>query len=63
MIKFILKKIQKTYCIILACQAPGTLKSFFEYVKDAIKESKVLTKFEHLMFNSPSIGSVSSGPK
>ena len=41
----------------------GTLKSLFEYVKDAIKESKVLTKFEHLMFNSPSIGSVSSGPK
>ena len=29
--------------------SPGTLKSFFEYVKDAIKESKVLTKFEQLL--------------
>ena len=27
----------------------GTLKSLFEYVKDAIKESKVLTKFEQLL--------------
>ena len=29
--------------------SPGTLKSFFEYVKDAIKELKVLTKFEQLL--------------
>ena len=27
----------------------GTLKSLLEYVKDAIKESKVLTKFEQLL--------------
>ena len=27
----------------------GTLKSLFEYVKDAIKESNVLTKFEQIL--------------
>ena len=29
----------------------GTLKSLFEYVKVAIKESKVLTKFEQLLLS------------
>ena len=49
MTKLILRKIQKMYCIILVLPSYEVLKSLFEYVKDAIKESKVLTKFEQLL--------------